>query len=193
MAIDVKHAITINRSPEELFQFWRDFENLPRFMQHLEDVQVTGPQQSHWKTKGPADTTVEWDAVVTDERTNEFIAWRSIEGSDIENSGSVRFTPAPGNRGTEVRVAIHYNPPGGKLGDVIAKLFGESPEQQVYDDLRAFKQVMETGEVLYSDASVHRRPHPAQPPATVVPGLASAKAAPSAPSMPASTPATVRS
>ena len=160
----LKKAITVNRAPEEVYRFWHDFRNLPRFMRHLEDVQVTGSRRSHWKAKAPAGMTVEWDAVVVDDRPNELIAWRSLEGADVDNSGSVRFTPAPGGRGTEVRVELDYAPPGGAVGATIAKLFGEEPEQQVQDDLRRFKQVLETGEVVYSEATVHGRPHPARPP-----------------------------
>lgn len=162
--MDIKKAITVNRPPEELYQFWHDFENLPRFMNHLESVQVTGDGRSHWKAKAPAGTTVEWDAEIIDDQPNQRIAWRSLEGADVDNAGSVSFKPAPGGRGTEVRVEMRYNPPAGIIGATIAKLFGEAPEQQVYDDLRAFKQVIETGEVVQSDASVHRHMHPAQPP-----------------------------
>ena len=160
----VKKAITVNRPPEEVYRFWHDFRNLPRFMKHLEDVRVTGNRRSHWKAKAPAGTTVEWDAEVVDDRPNELIAWRSLEGADVDNWGSVRFAPAPGGRGTEVRVELDYAPPGGALGATVAKLFGEEPEQQMQDDLRRFKQVLETGEVVYSEATVHGRPHPARPP-----------------------------
>jgi uncharacterized membrane protein len=163
--IEVRKAITVNRPPEEVYRFWHDFQNLPRFMNHLESVQVTGDRRSHWKAKAPAGTAVEWDAEVTDDQPNRLIAWRSVEGAQVDNSGSVRFTPAPGERGTEVHVELRYSPPGGVIGATIAKLFGEAPEQQVEDDLRRFKQVMETGEVVQSDASIHRHPHPARPPA----------------------------
>ncbi|MGB7923327.1 MAG: SRPBCC family protein, partial [Pyrinomonadaceae bacterium] len=153
-AIQVKKSIAINRSPEELYSFWRDFENLPRFMNHLESVRTTGEGRSHWVAKAPAGTTVEWDAEITEDRPNELIAWRSLEGSDVANSGSVRFERATGGRGTFVRVEIDYDPPGGVIGAGIAKLFGEEPEQQVGADLRRFKQVMETGEVVLSDATL---------------------------------------
>lgn len=162
--LDVRHAITVNRPVETVYQFWHNFENLPRFMRHLESVQVTGEQRSHWKAKGPAGITVEWDAEVVTDRPNEQIAWRSLEGADVQNAGSVRFKAAPGGRGTEVRVDLQYAPPGGKLGAVIAKLFGEEPVQQVIDDLRRFKQVMEIGEVVVSDATV-KSTHFLQPPA----------------------------
>jgi uncharacterized membrane protein len=149
----VRKSIIINRSPEELYQYWRDLENLPRFMQHLESVRVTGDGRSHWVAKAPAGTSVEWDAEITEDRPNERIAWRSLEGADVDNSGSVEFRPAPGNRGTIVRVEIEYNPPGGAIGALVAKLFGEEPGQQAQEDLRCFKQVMETGEVVLSDGT----------------------------------------
>ncbi|WP_406696340.1 SRPBCC family protein [Singulisphaera sp. Ch08] len=104
--IDVTGSITINRPAEELYRFWRNFENLPRIMTHLESVQVTGDRRSHWKAKAPVGSTVEWDAEITEDRPNELIAWRSLEGADVENSGAVRFVPAPGGRGTEVHVEM---------------------------------------------------------------------------------------
>ena len=149
-----KKSITINRSPEELYSFWRDFENLPRFMIHLESVRVTGDGRSHWVAKAPMGATVEWDAEITEDRPNELIAWRSVEGADVDNNGSVRFERAPGNRGTIIRVEINYTPPGGVIGAGIAKLFGEEPEQQAGDDLRRFKQVVETGEVVISESTL---------------------------------------
>jgi uncharacterized membrane protein len=156
-------SISINRPPEEVYQFWRNFRNLPRFMRHLESVQVIDERRSRWVAKAPAGMTVEWDAEIIEDRPNELLAWRSLEGAEVDNSGSVHFLPAPGNRGTEVKVQIAYNPPGGILGVGIAKLFGEEPQQQVKGDLARFKQVMETGEIVQSDASIHRGPHPGQP------------------------------
>ncbi len=150
-AIRVAQAVTINRSPEELYRFWRDFQNLPRFMNHLESVQATGDQRSHWVAKAPAGTTVEWDAEITEDKPNEVIAWRSLEGADVDNVGSVRFERAPGGRGTVVKVEMRYNPPAGRLGAGVARLFGEDPEWQVKDDLRRFKQVMETGEIITTE------------------------------------------
>jgi uncharacterized membrane protein len=157
-------AVTIDRPPDELYRFWHNFENLPRFMNNLESVRVTGDRRSHWVAKGPAGTTVEWDAETIEDRPNELIAWRSLEGSEVENSGTVRFKPAPGNRGTEVEVEVEYNPPGGLLGAGVAKLFASAPEQLIKGDLYRFKQLMETGEVVHSDASIHQGLHPAQPP-----------------------------
>jgi uncharacterized membrane protein len=163
-AIETTKTITINRSPEEVYNFWRNLENLPSFMYHLESVQSTGGNRSHWVARGPAGVRVEWDAEITEDSPGELIAWRSVGKSDVENSGRVEFMPAPGGRGTIVRVNIQYNPPGGIVGAGIAKLLGKEPGQQVQDDLRRFKQIMETGEVVQSDASIHSLPHPAQPP-----------------------------
>jgi uncharacterized membrane protein len=144
----------INRSPEEVYGFWRRLENLPRFMRHLESVQETGTGRSHWVAKAPAGSSVEWDAEITEDRPNELIAWRSLEGADVDNSGSVRFEPATGGRGTVVHVEMEYNPPGGVLGALVAKLFGEEPGQQAQESLRTLKQVMETGEIIVSDGTV---------------------------------------
>ena len=157
-------SVTIRQPVEMVYAFWRNFENLPRFMNHLESVRVTGDRQSHWVAKAPAGQTVEWDAETVEDRRDELIAWRSLPGSSVPNSGQVRFEPAAGGRGTEVHVELRYDPPGGKLGALVAKLFGEEPAQQVAGDLRRLKQVLETGEVLHSDASIHRGMHPAQPP-----------------------------
>jgi uncharacterized membrane protein len=157
-------SITINRPLEEVYRFWRDFQNLPQFMSHLKSVQVSDATYSHWIARGPAGTSVEWDAEITRDQPNEVIAWRSLENAQVENAGEVRFKAAPAGRGTEVHVRISYAPPGGSVGVAIAKLFGEEPGQQLKGDLYRFKQVMETGEVLHSDASIHRGRHPAQPP-----------------------------
>lgn len=145
--VKVEKSITVNRTPEELFRFWRNFENLPRVMSHLEAVQVTGGNRSHWVAKAPAGTNVEWDAEVYNEKENELIAWRSLEGADVDNAGSVHFTPSTTGRGTELRVVLKYDPPGGKIGAAVAKLFGEEPDQQLDEDLRRFKTMMESGEV----------------------------------------------
>lgn len=144
--IEVEHATTINRPREEVYRYWRNFENLPNFMQHLEEVQVQSDLRSHWVTKAPLDQSVEWDAEITEERQNELIAWQSLPGSQVENSGIVRFSDAPGGRGTVVRVSMAYNPPGGGLTAVFAKLFGDEPNQQVREDLRRFKQILEACE-----------------------------------------------
>lgn len=147
--IKVEKSVTINKSPAELYTFWRNFENLPRFMDHLESVKSTGAdgKRSHWVAKAPAGTTVEWDAEVINDKPNELIAWRSLENADVDNAGSVRFKEAAAGRGTEVKVSLEYDPPGGIVGATIAKLFGEEPSQQIEEDLRRLKRVMETGEI----------------------------------------------
>jgi uncharacterized membrane protein len=136
-------------------------------MGHLEGVRVLSDRRSHWRAKAPLGRTVEWDAEVVEDRPDERLAWRSLEGADVDNAGSVAFERAPGGRGTVVRVELAYDPPGGVIGATIARLFGEEPGQQVQEDLRAFKQVMETGEVVRSEGTLRTR-HPARPPAEAV-------------------------
>ncbi len=145
--IHVERSVTISKPREELFAFWRNFEHLPKFMFYLEEVKVTGEKTSHWKAKGPAGVSVSWDAEIINEVPNELIAWRSLAGARVDNTGSVRFLPGPGGEGTEVRVVIEYIPPGGQVGATIAKLFGRDVKGEVQEDLRRFKQLMETGEV----------------------------------------------
>jgi len=161
--IHVFRSITINRDPSDVYDFWRDLSNLPRFMAHLESVEVS-EGKSKWRAKGPAGAAITWDAEIVMDRPGECLAWRSIEGStSVPNRGVVRFEPAPGERGTEVQVELKYEPPAGAIGAAFAKLFGEEPSQQIAGDLRRLKQVLETGEVLHSDASIHRGIHPARP------------------------------
>ena len=145
--VHVSKSLTINKSPEELYKFWRDFENLPQFMEHLESVKTTGDKRSHWMAKAPLGQSVEWDAEITSEQENVRIGWKSLEGADIANSGVVEFLPTT-NRGTEVKVNLTYEAPGGQLGALLAKLFGEEPSQQVYGDLYRFKSMMEAGELI---------------------------------------------
>lgn len=152
-ALRLRAAITVNRPSDEVYRFWRDFENLPGFMSHLESVQVDDYRHSRWTAKGPAGRTVEWDAEIVEDRPDELIAWRSMPGATVPNSGRVGFVRAAAGRGTEIRVELEYDPPAGAVGRAVAKLFGEEPEQQVNDDLRRFKQVIETGEVVRSDGS----------------------------------------
>jgi uncharacterized membrane protein len=146
--IRVKKSITVSRRPEEVYKFWRELQNLPRFMYHIESIKITDEKRSHWVAKAPAGMKVEWDAEIVEDQPNDVIAWRSLPGSDVENSGSVRFEQAPAARGTVMRVEMQYRPPAGAAGAAVAKLFGEEPEQQVQEDLRRFKQVIEAGEVL---------------------------------------------
>jgi uncharacterized membrane protein len=150
--IRVEKTVTIfNKSPEELYQFWHNFENLPRFMKHLESVTVIDQTRSHWVAKAPLDNKVGWDAEIINDQPNHLIAWASVEGADVENSGFVRFTPAPAERGTEVKVVLEYHIPGGVVTATIAKLFGEEPEQQIGDELRRFKMLMEAGEIATTE------------------------------------------
>lgn len=158
----------VNKSPDEVYSFWRDFRNLPRFMQHLESVEELSEGRSHWVAKGPAGMNVEWDAMIVAEDPGRVITWRSLENSDVDNAGAVRFEPAAGGRGTVVKVNIRYNPPGGAVGAAFARLFGEEPNQQLDDDLRRFKQVMEVGEIVLSEGTLfgtgYFAQRPAQPP-----------------------------
>jgi uncharacterized membrane protein len=150
-AIKVEKTVTINKPADELYHFWHNFGNLPRFMKHLKSVDVYSDQRSHWVANAPLGGSVEWDANILEDRENELISWASVQAADIENSGFVRFTKAPGNRGTEVKVVLEYNPPGGALASAFAKLFGEEPEQQIGDDLRRFKMLMEAGEIATTE------------------------------------------
>jgi uncharacterized membrane protein len=146
-SIHVEKTITILTSPEQLYRFWRRFDNLPCFMWHVESVQTTGDGRSHWKVKGPLGTTFEWDAEITEDRENELIAWRSLEGNPTPNDGCVRFHRIPGGRGTELHIMLNYYVPLGKLGATIAKVLGKEPGQQIEEDLRRLKRLMEAGEI----------------------------------------------
>jgi uncharacterized membrane protein len=145
--IEVIKTTTVNRSPDEVYRFWRNFENLPRFMRHVKSVKVLDEKYSLWTATALAGATVMWEAKIINEKPNELIAWQSVEGSGVRHWGMVRFTAAPGGNGTEVRVELEYEPPVGTAGAAIAKLFGEEPAQQIEEDLRRFKQVMEAGEM----------------------------------------------
>jgi len=155
-------AIAVERSPEEAYSFWRNFENLPRFMTYLESVRTIGDRQSHWIAKGPAGMNIEWDAELVRDEPNRLIEWRSVGGA-FSNTGSVRFETAPGQRSTIVRVEMDYAPEGGVLNSVIGKILGTDIGRRVMHDLRNFKQMLEIGEVTESDASIHSGMHPAQP------------------------------
>lgn len=153
--ISVDKSVTINQPAADLYQFWRNFENLPQFMDHLNSVTTLSDKRSHWVAKAPANTSVEWDAEIVEERPNEFISWRSVQGADVDNAGTVSFEQLPYERGTVVRVTLEYTPPAGALGAVVARLFGEEPNKQIADDLRHFKQIMETGEVSTTEGQPH--------------------------------------
>jgi len=145
--VPVSVSIAINSTPEKLYTFWRDVENLPRFMQHLESVTRTGERTSHWAAKAPGGGVVEWDSEIIEERPNELIAWQTLPGSDVEHRGRVSFERLGEDRGSTVHVELVYDPPAGRVGAAIAKLAGEEPELQIRRDLRALKQLLETGEV----------------------------------------------
>ncbi len=151
----VEYAITVNKPAAEVYRFWRDFENLPKFMTHLLDVDTTTDNRSHWIARGPLGITFEWDAQILTDRPGQVISWKSLDGADVDTAGSVHFTELPHDRGTEVRVTLKYDPPGGKVGTALAKLIGQSPQTQIKADMRRFKQIMEAGEI----PSVEGQPH----------------------------------
>jgi uncharacterized membrane protein len=151
--VRVSKTFTINRSREEVYGFWRQLDNLPRFMTHLESVEVLGNQRSRWVARGPGGVKVAWEAETIEDTPNRSISWRSLPGSQIENRGTVRFDRAPGNRGTELRVLLEYAPPGGRAANTLVKMIGRSPEQVIQEDLRRLKQLLETGEIPTSSGS----------------------------------------
>jgi uncharacterized membrane protein len=158
LGIRVDEAVTIDRPREELYNFWQNFENLPRFMKHLDSVQQLGNGRSRWVACGPAGKRVAWEAVIHNQIPNEMIAWRSLPGSTVDNAGSVWFQDAPGGRGTVVKVELQYNPPAGAIGAIVAMLWGEEPGQQVAEDMRRFKQLMEAGEIIETTGQPSGRP-----------------------------------
>ncbi|MEU3546179.1 SRPBCC family protein [Streptomyces longwoodensis] len=168
--MELTATTTVAQPPDKVYALWKDLERLPDFMAHLDEVRVTGPRTSHWRAEAPFGKTVEWDAETTEDVPGQRIAWRSVEGADIDNSGEVRFTPAPGDRGTEIRVTLRYDLPGGAVGKAAARYFGEEPHQQLDDDLRRFKQIAEVGEITRSEGAPSGKrargefpQHPAQP------------------------------
>jgi uncharacterized membrane protein len=158
----VERAVTILRSPAELYAEWRDLERLPEIMSHLESVTPLVGLRSRWVARGPGDTRVTWEAEIVADEPERLIAWRSLGESDVQHAGSVRFTPAPGNRGTEVKVILTYAPPAGRLGVAVATLLGRSPDQDIREDLRRFKQRMEAGQVPGAVPGTARRLEPAR-------------------------------
>jgi uncharacterized membrane protein len=167
-------ATTINRRADEVYAAWRDLGRLPEFMAHLVSVEETGGGRSRWVAAAPAGREVSWEAEIVEDVPGRRLAWRAVDGSTVPNRGAVTFTPARDGRVTEVVVELAYAPPAGALGHLVAQLLGEEPRQQIRDDLRRFKQVVETGEIVRSDGSPGgsehanlRRQRPAQPlPAT---------------------------
>jgi uncharacterized membrane protein len=163
-ALPLVAVITVDKPVDELYSFWKNPENFSRFMGQIESVRITGLDRSHWKVSGPAGLTIEWDAEVVSDTPNEMISWRSVGGADIDNTGTVRFRRAAGNRGTEVELEMDFKPKGGAVGQRLAKFFLTIPKTQMKNDLRRFKQIMEVGEVVKSDASAVKGLHPARPP-----------------------------
>jgi uncharacterized membrane protein len=153
--IRVDTAVTILTPREELFSFWRNLENLPRFMRHLHSVTRIDDTRSHWIAEGPGGKMLEWDAEIINEEQNERIGWRSLPGSDLDTAGSVHFKTAPGGRGTEVHVELQYIPPAGALGAAYAKLMRQDPADRIKDDLRRLKQILETGETATVEGQSH--------------------------------------
>ena len=151
--VHVYESITINRPPAELFRFWRDLSNLPRFMEHLADVRVLSPTRSVWTATAPVGTRVRWEAEIINEIEGELIGWQSTANADVATAGSVRFVPAMGG-GTEIIVHLQYEPPAGRLGSLVASMFGEEPSQQIRADLRRLKEILETGEVPRGAAAI---------------------------------------
>jgi uncharacterized membrane protein len=152
-SMELTATTTIRKSPPDVYAFWRDLENLPTFMAHLEQVRTTGDRTSHWSAGAPFGKNVEWDAEIVEETPGEKLVWRSTGDADVPNAGTVRFVPAPDGVSTEVHVVLVYDIPGGAVGKAVAKYFGEEPHQQLDDDLRRLKQVLETGEVVRSDGA----------------------------------------
>lgn len=157
--VTVEKVLTINKAPQEVYEFWRNLENLPSFMRNLESVQITGANRSRWTAAGPGGVTVEWDAEMTEDIPGRRISWHSVEKADIPNEGTVEFQEAPGGRGTEVRVNITYHPPGGAAGKIAAKVAHAINAQQIEEDLKRLKQILETGETAKVEPFLARR-HP---------------------------------
>ena len=155
--IKLERSIVVNKSPEELYRFWRNLENLPRFMsQHVSVQPSQGGTRSHWIVRAVAGTTFEWDAEIINDIPNELLAWRSLGGADLDHAGSVRFEKAPdGGAGTEVKLTLEYRPPIGKLSVGVAKLFDQEPAQVISKDLQRLKQLMETGEIASDEGQAH--------------------------------------
>jgi uncharacterized membrane protein len=140
----IEGSITVNRPAEEVYSYWRNLENLPRFMEHLESVRETDKKRSHWVVKTPVGTKLEWDAEITEERPNEFIAWRSLPGAEIENEGRVEFKSASGGNATDVKIFMAYVPPGGMVGETAARLSESYTADKLKEEMSRFKQIVES-------------------------------------------------
>ena len=144
LGVQVERSIHVNAPPQKAYEYVRDLENLPRFMQHVKNVSKMDEKRSHWVVKAPAGTQVEWDAEIINDLPGELIAWRSINNPDVDSAGSVHFEKAGRDNGTVVLVKMQYLPPAGVLGATVAKLFGEEPDQQLRDDLGRLKMALES-------------------------------------------------
>lgn len=153
----ITRSVTISRPPEEVYRYWKQLENLPRFMKHLKNVRRIDDRRSHWTASAPFGRNVEWDAELLEDVENRRLTWRSLPGSDVDHRGSVEFKNAPGNRGTEVHVRLDYHRPGGRAGDLLSMMFFKHPEQQIREDLRRFKALVETGELPTTEGQPNGR------------------------------------
>jgi uncharacterized membrane protein len=160
----VQATVTVNRPIDEVYAFWKEPSNFSRFMDQIDSVQVTSGGRSHWKAKAPAGMSVEWDAEIVTDRPNELLSWQSVDGSEIRNTGTVKFRNAAGGRGTEVELEMEFQPAGGPIGAKVAKMLEAIPKTQLKNDLRRFKQLLEIGEIVVSDATAVKGLQPAQPP-----------------------------
>jgi len=150
--VHVREAVRLELPIHEVYSFWRRFENLPRFMRHLDSVREDGVTHSHWVAAGPLGLAVEWDADLINDIEDKLIAWRSRPGSDVTTAGSVNFDSVRGGRETQVTVSLQYAPPAGKAGAFVATLFGREPSQTIREDLRLLKQILEAGEIAQAVA-----------------------------------------
>lgn len=161
--VTIKTSVTIRKDPEEIYRFWRNLANLPRFMRHVASVSEVSNGHVRWQGKGTVGSALAWESEIVADRQNERIAWRSLEGATLPNHGAVLLRPLSHGRGTEVHLTVGFEPPGGALAAKVVRLFEDIPEQQLKNDLRRLKQILETGEVVRSDASIHRGLHSARP------------------------------
>lgn len=175
--VHVETSIAVNKTPAELYAIWRNFGNLPLFMKNLVSVTDSGDGRSHWVAKTINGSRIEWDAEIYNEKKNELIAWRSLENSDVVNAGSVRFEQGPQGRGAFVRVTMNYNPPVGKAGEAVAELFHIDGAHLIKEDLRRFKQFVETGEIASITGQTSGRAEIAQPSTDLSPEAAATEKA----------------
>jgi uncharacterized membrane protein len=145
--IHVRESIRLEKPVTEVYRFWRNLENLPRFMTHLKQVTDLGDGRSHWEARGPADATIEWSAEIINEVENKVLGWRSLPGSDVITAGSVNFRPVRGDRSTQLSVHLQYEPPAGRAGAFLSRLLGRHPSSMIREDLRHLKQLLEAGEI----------------------------------------------